>query len=454
MRLIHFLGAALTASSLLAVQPGLAKAPAEEAARLTKDLTPVGAEKAGNKAGTIPEWTPMSQSGALKDFWPANPKIDAEKPVFTITAANMAQYAENLTAGHRELLKRYPDSYKINVYPTHRNATFPQEILDATVANATTATLEGVDFPSGATLGIPFPIPQSGAEAIWNHKLKYRGTTARRYNNQMIVQLDGNFTLTKIVEDVNFYYGNLTLDPPVELKPGIPLIKYVSETLSPPRLAGTFIVAHEKAGTGPEGRAAWLYAPALKRIRRAPAVCCDNPYEGTDGHQFYDQVDMFNGVLERFTWKLVGKREMFMPYNSHRIAGNTIKYDDIAHPQHVNPELPRFELHRAWVVEAENKPDLRHTFKKIVFYIDEDSWSIFARDNYDHQGELMQLQEGHLISASNVLTTTSVPEVVYHFNSGRYFVTAMANEDLPTDASLEFDDAYFEATSVQRRAAK
>ena len=183
-------------------------------------------------------------------------------------------------------------------------------------------------------------------------------------------------------------------------------------------------------------------------------MCCDNPYEGTDGHQFYDQVDMFNGVLERFTWKLVGKREMYMPYNSHRIAGKSIKYSDIAHPKHVNPALPRYELHRAWVVEAENKSDLRHTFKKIVFYIDEDSWSIFARDNYDHQGQLMQLQEGHLISASNVLTTTAVPEVVYHFNSGRYFVTAMANEDKPTDASMKFDEAYFEATSVQKRAAK
>ena len=227
MRLIQLVGTALTASCLLVGQPSVAKATPEEATRLGKDLTPVGAEKAGNKPGTIPEWTPMSQSGALKDFWPSNPAIDAEKPLFTITAANMAQYADKLTVGHRELLKRYPDTYKMNVYPTHRNATFPKEILDATISNATTASLEGVDFPRGAKLGIPFPVPQSGAEPIWNHKLKYRGATARRYNNQMIVQLDGKFTLTKIVEDVNFYYGNLTLQPAVILEPGVPLIKYL-----------------------------------------------------------------------------------------------------------------------------------------------------------------------------------------------------------------------------------
>lgn len=431
-----------------------AKAPPDQVAKLGKELTPVGAERGGNSAGTLPAWAPMKQAGPLKGFWANNPAIDGEKPLFAITASNMAQYADKLTEGHKALLKRYPESYRMNIYPSHRMATFPQEVLDATIANADRADLEGVDFPSGATIGIPFPIPQSGAEPIWNHKMKYRGAAARRFNNQMIVQLDGKLTLTKIVEDVNFYYGNLGINPPVTLNPGVPLIKYVSETLAPPRLAGTFIVAHEKAGTGPEGRAAWIYAPALKRIRRAPAVCCDNPYEGTDGHQFYDQVDMFNGVLERFTWKLVGKREMYIPYNSHKISGNSVKYADIARPKHVNPELPRYELHRVWVVEAENKADLRHTFKTIRFYIDEDSWSIFARDNYDHQGQLMQFQEGHLVSASNVLTTTAVPEVVYHFTSGRYFVTAMANEDEPYDASLKFDDAYFEATTVQKRAAK
>lgn len=445
------LWAALFAAVVL---PVAAKAPPEEVAKLGKELTPVGAIRAANEDGSIPEWEPRPQNGPLKDFWPSYPDIEAEKPLFTITGANAGQYADKLTEGHKELLKRYPDSYLMNVYPTHRVANFPQEILDGSIVNAANAVMNGVDEPSGALLGIPFPIPQSGAEPIWNHKTKFRGNAFRRYNNQMIVQLDGKFTMTKIIEDIKFYYNNPEVKPPLELKPGVASIKYVSEVTSPPRLAGTFILAHEKAGTGPEGRAAWLYAPAIKRIRRAPAVCCDNPYEGTDGHQFYDQVDMFNGVLERYTLKLVGRREMYIPYNSYRIAGNKIKYADIASPRHVNPELPRYELHRVWVVEAENKPELRHTFAKIRFYIDEDSWNIVARDNYDHQGQLMQLQEGHLIYASNVMASTTVPEVIYHFNSGRYFVTAMANEDQPGDASVDFPDSYFEASSVQQRSAK
>ncbi|AXQ31330.1 DUF1329 domain-containing protein [Solimonas sp. K1W22B-7] len=432
----------------------LAKVSAEDAARLGKELTPVGAERAGNKDGTIPAWTPAKQSGALKGQFPSDPAIENDKPLFTIDVKNQGQYADKLTEGHKELLKRFPASYRLKVYPSHRKVNFPEKVLAETVKNATRAELEGVDNPRGAFVGFPFPIPRSGAEPIWNHRVKWRGDALRRYNNQMIVQQDGKFTLTKIVEDVKFYYANTGNATPPELKPGTDFLRYLSETISPPRIAGTFILVHEKAGFGTEGRAAWLYAPVLKRIRRAPAVCCDNPYEGTDGHQFYDQVDMYNGVLERFTWKLVGKREMYIPYNSYRIAGNKTKYADIARPNHINQDLPRYELHRVWIVEADNKPDQRHTFKKRRIYLDEDSWNIVAIDDYDQQGKLMQFQEGHLVPYFNILAATTQPEVIYHLNSGRYFVTAMINEDQPYDATVSFSDSTFEAETVQKRTSK
>ncbi|WP_293396786.1 DUF1329 domain-containing protein [Nevskia sp.] len=434
--------------------PTFAKVGADEAAKLGKELTPVGAEKAGNKAGTIPAWTPQAQVTYKKGEYPSDATLEAEKPLFTITSAEVGKYGALLTEGHKELFKRYPQTYKMIVYPSHRNFNFPAKYLEETVKNATRAELEGVDNPKGALIGFPFPIPKSGAEPVWNHRVKFRGENIRRYNNQMIVQQDGKFSLTKIVEDVKFYYANINGKTEIELKPGADFLRYLSETISPPRVAGTFILVHEKAGFGPEGRSAWLYAPALKRIRRAPAVCCDNPYEGTDGHQFYDQVDMYNGVLERFTWKLVGKKEMYIPYNSYRIAGPKTKYADIAKPNHVNPELPRYELHRVWVVEADNKPDQRHTFKKRTMYFDEDSWNVVAIDDYDQQGKLLQFQEGHPIEYRDVLAVTTQPEVIYHFDSGRYFVTAMNNEDKPYDNSVVLKDSDFEADTVQKRTSK
>ncbi|SFF30305.1 Protein of unknown function [Fontimonas thermophila] len=373
------------ALTLIAGQAG-AKATAQEAERLGKDLTPVGAERAANKDGTIPEWTPGQQRGSLSGEFPNDPKIDADKPLFTITKANMAQYADKLTEGHKHLLSTY-DSYKMNIYPSRRVVTWPDEILAATKANATNCELLDPDTPNNCKLGFPFPIPKSGAEPVWNHKLKWRGEAVTRYNNQMIVQPNGEYQLTKLIEDVQFGYGSIQNPVPLNKGSG-EFLKYLSKTVAPPRLAGTFILVHEKAGTGAEGRAAWLYSPGLKRIRRAPTVCCDNPYEGTDGHQFYDQVDMFNGALERYNWKLVGKKEMYIGYNANRIAGPQTKYKDMVRPRHLNQDLPRYELHRVWIVEADIKPGTSHTFKKRRMYIDEDAWTIAAVDNYDNRDQL------------------------------------------------------------------
>ncbi|WP_234981592.1 DUF1329 domain-containing protein [Fontimonas thermophila] len=447
------LRAVILTAATLAATPSWAKVSPEEAAQLGKNLTPIGAERAGNADGTIPEWKPAPQRGEIKPMFPSNPDIDGDKILFTITQANMAQYADKLSEGHKELLRRY-NTYKLNVYPSRRHASFPERIYEETIKNATRASLNGVDNPSGAYIGFPFPIPKTGTEPLWNHRAKWRSETIRRSNNQMIVQQDGKFTLTKIVEDVEFVYASLKRNPPLELKPGTTFINYLSETVAPPRIAGTYILVHEKAGFGPEGRAAWLYAPALKRIRRAPAVCCDNPYEGTDGHQFYDQVDMYNGVFERFTWKLVGKKEMFIPVNGNKLAGPTVKYADMARPNHLNSDLPRYELRRVWIVEAENRPELRHTFKFRRFYIDEDTWNTVMVDNYDQQGKLMQFQEGHLVSYQNLQVHTTIPEVIYHFNSGRYFVTAMINEDQPYDPTVTYASNFFDANTVQSRASK
>ncbi|AXQ31112.1 DUF1329 domain-containing protein [Solimonas sp. K1W22B-7] len=442
----------LVSLGLIAAPLAHAKVTAAEAARLGKELTPIGAEPAANKDGTIPAWAPAARRGALKGEYPSNPAFDAEKPLFTITKANMGQYADKLSEGHRKLLSTY-DSYKMNVYPGHRPITVPDFVQKATAANATTCTLVDVDTLDNCKVGFPFPVPKSGAEVIWNHKLKYRGEGARRYNNQMIVQTNGEFQLTKIVEEAKFYYAVEKNPVPLTKDSGL-FLKYFSQTIAPPRLAGTMILVHERAGSGNSGRAAWLYSPGLKRIRRAPTVCCDNPYEGTDGHQFYDQVDMFNGAMERYDWKLIGKKEMFIPYNSNRIGSNKVKYKDLAKPKHLNQDLPRYELHRVWVVEANIRPGTSHTFAKRRYYVDEDSWAVAAVDDYDNRQQLYQFQEGHIVFAYSILATGTIPEVIYHFNSGRYFLTAMANEDQPNDLTVRLDDSYFESSAVQKRSTK
>lgn len=443
-----------TLALLVLAAPLQAKVSPEDAARLGltgTPLTPIGAERAGNADGSIPEWVPFTPFKEIQKepVWPVD-RFASEKPLYTITGSNAAQYADKLSEGHRKLLERYP-TYKLNVYPSHRDAAWPDQIYEATIANATRTELEGGDPDKirGAELGFPFPIPKTGAEPWWNHRLKYRGSNVIRYNNQLIVPMTGEPQFTKLIEEVKFIYANI--EKPGKMNgPDDIFLYYLSETVAPPRVAGQLLLAWEHA----DYRDAWLYAPALRRIRRAPSVAYDNPYEGTDGQQFYDQVDMINGKLDRFTWKLVGKKEMIVPANAARINNPKVKYSEIATPKHINQDLARYELRRVWVVEANNKPDLKHTFKKKVIYFDEDTWTAAMLDNYDHRDQYYKFQEGHLGCLPDIRACGTVPEIIYDLQTGTYFATALINEDKPYDFTPVFEEKQFLASEVAKRAKR
>lgn len=472
----------------------LAAVSADEAAKLGNELSPVGADPKANADGTIPaligekafterqkNYTPDSleevrqqiiayakknpdmnlitnlddiQQAAKEDeqFRDLVAQIGADnlKPRMTITADNYKEHADKLTEGHKKLFELNSD-YKMIVYPTVRPAYYPDEIYAATKENATKVTLEGTDDISGHELGFPFPIPKTGAEVIWNHKLKFRGSAVKRFNDQAIVDADGGTEITKVVEDVGFEYANLNK---ASGERNNEIIAYfLQETVAPPRVAGQFTLVHEIFGKGTSGRNAWIFNPGLGRVNRAPDVGYDNPSIGSDGLQFNDQINMFNGALDRYTWKLVGKKEMYIPYNSYMMNNPLAKYDDdITQKGHINQGMARYELHRVWVVEATLRDGTRHQFGKRRFYVDEDSWGIVAVDNYDTRGELWRFQEGHVLTAPFVPTSTTAPEVIYDLKSGRYFVTAMSNEGKIPDFRIEYKDGYFGPNALKRKA--
>lgn len=453
---IAIFGGAIAVALSLSVQ---AKVSDEEAAKLGKDLTPVGAVKEGSKDGSIPAWEPWPQKGELsgadqtaENFPDTVGKILKEKPKFTITAENLEKYSDQLTKGHKALFELYPD-YKMDVYPSHRNVGYPEKVYEFTKKNATATTLEGCnDCLRDAEFGFPFPIPKNGTEAMWNHRLRWRGESVKRNNDQAIVQQSGNKQVTKLIENVKFPYTLLSDDERVVVKDKDDImIYYQSETVAPPRNAGQYLLAWEHVGY----RSAWLYNPGLRRVRRAPNVAYDNPYEGTDGQQFYDQVDMYNGAMDRYDYKLVGKKELIVAYNNYAINAPDLEYEqDILGDAHINQDLMRYEKHRVWVVDSTLRDGTSHQFKRRTFYIDEDGWNVLAIDAYDNRDELWKFQE-----AANVHLTTGqfvggAPEVIYDLQSGLYFATAMTNEGGPNDFSVSFEDRYFSPQSLKRRTSR
>lgn len=375
--------------------------------------------------------------------------LDSIKPLYVITNNNLAQYEKLLSEGHKAMFKTYPD-YRMLVFPSFRNAFFPEAINKASIANATRATLKGTDEIEGAELGFPFPIPKTGAEPIWNHKLKFRGSAVRRFNNQAIVKADGDYKISKLVEDVKFKYANL--DEPETIESGGLFAYYLQEVLEPPRSAGQVILVHETAGGAGLTRNAWIYSPGIARVNRAPDVGYDNPSIGSDGEQFNDQIDVFNGALDRFDWKLVGKKEVLIPYNSWMLNSPTFKYKDIIRAGHINQDLARYELHRVWVVEATLKSGQRHRFGKRRFYLDEDSWAIAIVDCYDTRGKLWKVQEAHLLTVPFIPTVTGIPETIYDLQSKRYFLTSLTNEDAISDFEVSYKDSEFKPSALKKKA--
>jgi hypothetical protein len=422
---------------------GLALALCAAGAAFGQARTPMGAEAAGNAAGTIPAW----DGGLVKPpagFTPGGHYPDpfkADKPLFTVTGANADQYKAQLSPGQMALLKKYP-TWKMVVYPSRRTAAYPKAVYDETAANAGKAKLsDGGNGVVGVRGGIPFTQPKNGNEAIWNTVLRYRGDTYATNWAQAAVTREGTYTPVAFDYEYDFHYGNLS--KPEKDREENKLANFVQATTAPARLAGQILLVHETVDQVKQPRSAWTYNPGQRRVRLAPQVAHDNPGTAADGLRTSDDFGMWNGSTERYDWKLVGKQELLVPYNSYRISGNEAKMAEVLKPGHVNPDLARYELHRVWVVEATLKPGMSHVYKKRVFYIDEDSWMVLVVDKYDARDELWRVAEQHSTVLYDIPMIFATVEVHHDLQSGRYIAMGLRNEEPKVLERIKRDKADF-----------
>lgn len=426
-----------------------------EAAKLGRELTPLGAQMAGNGDGSIPAWTGgITQPPAGYKVGDHHPDpFSSDQPLYTITAANAGQYEGKLAAGHLAVLKAYPN-YKLVVYPTRRSASNPPRVYEATKRNATSAQLvAGGNGISGAILGAPFPIPQSGLEVVWNFLTRYRGVAALRHIDQAAVERGGGYQLVKFEDEFLFNYTRPDITSE-ELERSNTLIFFQQATTAPARLAGSILLAQETMDQVKEPRRAWVYNAGRRRVTRAPNVAYDNPGTNADGQRTSDQFDMFNGAPDRYEWKLVGKKEMIVPYNAYRLHSDKLKYTDVLKPGHINQDLARYELHRVWVIDATLKPGTSHLYARRTFYIDEDSWQILVADQYDRRGEMWRVSEAHCINYYDAQTFWSTLEVHVDLQNGRYLAIGLDNENKMYDFNVKRTPADYTPDALRREGVR
>ena len=427
----------------------------QQAERLKGELTPLGAERAGN-GKDIPPWrggltVPTLDYKKAGQHHP-NP-YPQDKPLFVITAANKDKHKEHLTKGQITLFETYPDSFKMPIYKTRRTAAAPEWIYDNTYKNAIRAELNengaGLRYAYGGT---PFPIAKNGLEVIWNHITRWRGVFLSRRASEVAVQKNGNFSLVTVQQDIFFNYNNP--DATINDLNNI-LFYYLSFTKAPARLAGGAVLLHETIDQVEEARQAWGYNAGQRRVRRAPNLAYDTPIAAADGLRYADDTDMYNGAPDRYNWKLIGKKEIYIPYNNYELSSKNLTYKEILKPGHLNPDYTRYEKHRVWVVEANLKEGARHVYQKRRFFIDEDTWSIAVADQYDSAGHLWRISMAYLKNYYELPVTWTTLDVFHDVKARRYHVQGLDNEERSTiDFSLAIPGSQYFTPSALRRRGK
>ena len=414
-------------------------------------LTPVGAERAGNAAGTIPPWT-GGITAPPAAYVPGEQEVDPfadDELLHTITADNMADYADKLSPGQQALLTAHPDSWHMQVYPTRRSASYPEWVYEAVEENARSATVlrEGKGGVSGANVSSPFPVPDSGVEVVWNHNLRWRGIRVRRSFGQAAVTQRGHYTVTIALQDFAFPYAAKPEDV-VRIKFPNMLLAIKSKFIEPGLISGDGALVLEPIDQTHEQRKSWTYNRNLRRILRAPYIANAYPATNTDNLRTVDEFDMFNGSPEEYDWELKGKQELYIPYNAYRIHARDLDYDDVVLKNHINPQLARYELHRVWVVEGTLKPGMKHIYGRRVLYVDEDSWQIAVADNYDLDGKLWRTSEAHALNYYAVPVLWSTLEVYYDLKQQRYLVSGLDNRRNPYRFSDSADPREFSPNAL------
>ena len=381
------------AAALGAAGNVMAKATADEIAKLGKQLTCVGAEKAGSPAG-VAEFT-GKWNGAAPGMTtePGKHQIDPyanEKPLLTITAQNMAQHADKLSEGQKALFKKFPKTFVMNVYPSHRDFRMDDSMCKAFLLNAQEAELaaDGLSVTNGHKGASPFPFPKTGLEAVWNGSFPPRSSVEFRDTDIAIVSASGS-----ILWGAQLMWGYSRQNDPklrgTKYEGASAYNRLV--TILPEREKGAMTKTIDSFTMDKDARLAWQYIPATRRTRQAPNFGFDIPNPSAANTVTIDETRIFNGSAERYNWKLIGKKEMYIPYNGFKLetkAAGENKYAKLLTPGHENPDFVRWELHRVWVVEGKLKEGVRHLYPHRVMYIDEDNMQFTMSDSFDAQGAL------------------------------------------------------------------
>lgn len=415
---------------LVGAVPALAGTPPPTAASLdSPQYTCAGAERAGSTDGVAAYTGKYSTSwpGMAAEGYDPGPYA-AEKPLFVITAQNAAQYADRLTEGQKALLQHQPQSFRMPVYPSHRDFRIPDRVCAIVKDNAARAQLRSDGLATVQALGgIPFPFPRNGLEVIYNTQRRAGEWTSSVTYDTADVYSNGAVAWGRTKLKVLVPANDPKLQAPLRSPPETLSAYFYYETLLPQRDKGIISVGNIVADFRDGQINAWAYNPGLRRAKQVMDVGSDYAVPPAGMHTTDDE-SLFNGTPQHYSWKLLGKKNLYVPYDNFRINDPAVKYADLLKPGSINPDYQRYELHRVWVVEGTLKPGERHVYGRRMLYIDEDTWAPLWSEGYDLRGVLWRTSlADYFYSPASQAFERGV--IVYHdLSNGNYEAQYLVNE--------------------------
>ena len=415
-------------------------------------FTRFGAEAGPNATGEIPAFEGAKglkcPEGYQKGDYLPNPYRD-EKELLVINSANVDQYKARLSPGQVARLVRNPNHY-MKIYKTHRNFEHPEIYLRATEETSKTAHLDEKNVLRGFQGGIPFRFPKNGLEAIWNVKRPWAGDDLMTDDCRRVVSPTGKIRKARWTTKI------IALNEP-RLRDRLPNPEGVSGKVLtyysyPPDREGEAALSVGYDDDTKEGDV-WVYYPTLNRVRRAPTL-----RGGTqlDGESTLDELGQdFSDDVNDWDWKLVGKKEMYIPANNYEIWELDALDEKECLAGDINPARIRYELRRVWVVEATLKEGKKHPYSKRVGYYDEDFWGPVLADRYDKRGNLWRMAEYYQCYNYCTQRRYVIGYLYLNLESGRYEVFGGCRDKdtktNKTDVGLTLDEFTVQAL---RRAGR
>ncbi|MCP5123323.1 MAG: DUF1329 domain-containing protein [Pseudomonadales bacterium] len=432
----------------------------ENVARLGKDLNPIGGIKAGSEDGLIPQWTGnvVGLPAGLKWDGPGTTNPDPwpqEQPLFVISADNLDPYRARLSPGQIAMFETYPDTFRMPVYPGHREFAYYPQFYQKVLYNAEHAQLvndnEGI---TGFVGGAAFVVPSNGPETIWFTRTTGAFETMDGEYSDIAVFPNG----TRSTRRSRFLQESpyASRSNPITAEYEYPklgeyagyIMTYVTE---PARDKGLITSIFEPYDYAKNAREVWRYLPGSRRVRRAPTVGFDTP-DGPGGLKTVDEVRGFNGSMERFDWELLGRQEIFVPYHNYRFDDPSLSYDELLTKFHANPDYMRYELKRVWVAQGTLKAGERHIYGKRRVYVDEDTGFAVITENYDGRGELWKVVLTNNIYDYGGQGYARRAQMYHDLRAGAYIAERLINDSAPMlyDVNPMKGPAYFSPSNVRK----